>query len=83
MKKDFRIFAAFLTLALLISINTVSMADPPTLPPPPPPNHGGGGNTPPSGGGAPVGEGMFILLGLAGLYGAKKVYDMRKEAKIE
>jgi hypothetical protein len=79
MKNHFRIFAAFLTFALLISIHTVSVAQPP-----PPPDHGGGGNTPPGGGaGAPIGEGVFILLGLAGLYGGKKVYNIRKEVKSE
>jgi len=52
-------------------------------PPIPPPNHGNAGNAPGHAGGAPVGEGMLILIGLAGLYGGKKVYDMRKEVKSE
>lgn len=74
MRKYFQIFTACITFALLISINAVSIAQPP--PPPPGGGHGGGGNQPPAG--APVGEGMFILIGLAGLYGGKKVYELRK-----
>jgi hypothetical protein len=31
-----------------------------------------------AGAGAPVGSGTLLLLGLAGLYGGKKVYNMRK-----
>jgi len=30
------------------------------------------------GAGAPVGSGTLLLIGLAGLYGGKKVYGMRK-----
>ncbi len=37
--------------------------------------------TPPSdhGGGAPIGGGLFILLGLGAVYGGKKWYNHRKE----
>lgn len=49
-------------------------------PPPPPPDHGESGNQP--GGNAPIGGGLFILLGLGVAYGGKKLYDLRKE-KIE
>lgn len=81
MKNHFRIFAAFITLILLFSIHAESFA---TGPPPPPPGggHGEGGNQAP-GSGAPVGEGMFILIGLAGLYGGKKVYNLRKKTQSE
>jgi len=53
----------------------------------PPPNNGGGdvsktpeqgGNTP-VGGGAPIGGGLFILLGLGAAYGAKKLFEKKKE----
>lgn len=37
----------------------------------------GGGD--PIGGGAPIGGGTFILLGLAGIYVAKKIYNLNKE----
>jgi hypothetical protein len=77
MKNHFRILAAFLTLTLLISVHTMSIAQPPP-PPPPGGGHGLPGNQP---SGAPVGEGVFLLIGLAGIYGGKKVYDLRKEAK--
>ena len=49
---------------------------------PPHPNGGaapGGSVTKtPVGGGAPIGSGTMLLIGLAGLYGSKKVYSMRK-----
>jgi len=31
------------------------------------------------GGGAPLGEGLFILIGLGAAYGARKIYNMKKE----
>ncbi len=80
MRKHFRIFTALITLAIFISINSVSVAQPPP-PPPPGGGHGGGGNQPPAG--APVGEGMFLLFGLAGLYAGKKVYETRRVLKSE
>ena len=46
--------------------------------PPPPSSHGVSGNQAP-GGGAPIGGGLFILLGLGAAYGSKKLYDNRKE----
>jgi hypothetical protein len=46
--------------------------------PPPPPPHNGTGNTP--GGNAPIGGGLFILLGLGAAYGGKKLYDNSKES---
>ncbi|MBU2553437.1 MAG: hypothetical protein KKF98_03190 [Bacteroidetes bacterium] len=46
-------------------------------PPPPPDNHGAGGNT--NAGIAPIGGGVFILLGLPALYSEKKAYDLNKE----
>lgn len=66
-------------LTLLISIHTVSIAQPP---PPPNGGHGSNGDQVP-GGGAPIGEGMFLLFGLAGLYAGKKVNDLRKPLKVE
>ena len=82
MKKQFRILAAFLTLALLINIHTVSKAQPPTPPPlPPAAGHGNAGNTP--AGGAPIGNGTYILLTLAAAYAFRKVYVWRKETAKE
>ena len=45
--------------------------------PPPPPDHGSSGNQP--GGNAPIGGGLFILIGLGAAYGGKKLYEMKKE----
>jgi hypothetical protein len=80
MKHYLKILKIFAILTVLLSIHTGSIAQPP--PPPPSGGHGGVGNAPP-GGGAPVGEGMFILIGLAGLYGGKKIYDARKTLKVK
>jgi hypothetical protein len=43
-------------------------------PPDPPEGHGDPGDQPPSG--APVGGGLFVLLGLGVAYGGKKVYNL-------
>ncbi|MBK9357812.1 MAG: hypothetical protein IPN08_10560 [Bacteroidales bacterium] len=51
-------------------------------PPPPPPPGGGHGQTtnqPPQGGNAPVGGGLFILIGLGAAWGAGKVIAARRE----
>ncbi|MBN2638653.1 MAG: hypothetical protein JXR65_06155 [Bacteroidales bacterium] len=51
--------------------------------PAPPDSHGGGSNVTAtqSGGGAPIGSGLFVLLGLAGLYGGTKAYQHFKKQK--
>jgi len=46
--------------------------------PPPPSSHGETSNQ--SGGSAPIGGGLFILLGLGAAYGGKKLYDKKKES---
>lgn len=48
-------------------------------PPPPPADHGAGGNQT-ADNGAPIGGGLFILLGLGAAYGSKKLYDLKKES---
>jgi hypothetical protein len=77
MKKRIGIFHLLLVLVLFISINAAGIAQ---TPPPPPPGggHGAAGNKDPA---APIGEGMLLLIGLAGMYGSKKVYDYRNEVK--
>lgn len=80
MKKYFKILKATLALALLLSINTISFSQPP--PPPPTVGHGTSGNAVP-GGGAPIGDGLYLLIGLAGMYGGKKIYDLRKSLKVD
>ncbi len=44
--------------------------------PPPPPNGGHGQSGNQNGGSAPIGGGMFILLGLGAAYGGRKLYRM-------
>jgi hypothetical protein len=79
MKKYFKLLRFFFALALFFSVHNVSKSQPP---PPPSAGHGGTGNAPP-GAGAPIGEGMFFLIGLVGLYGGKKIIDLRKPLKIK
>jgi hypothetical protein len=81
MKKHIRLFITFLSFTLLMCIHTSSIAQPGGPPPPPGGGHGGTGNEPAPG--APIGEGIFLLISLAGLYGGKKVYDIRKSMRTE
>jgi len=74
MKTNLKILTIALLIAVATFITTNAKADDP---PPPPPGHGETGNVP--GGGAPIGGGLFILLGLGSVYGSKKLYDLRKE----
>jgi len=46
-------------------------------PPPPPGGHGDTGNQ--NAGNAPIGGGLFILLGLGAAYGGRKLYQSYKE----
>lgn len=73
MKKYFKILNTLLVLGLFFGIQTVSFSQPP-----PPASHAQSGDQGPVGGGAPIGEGVYILIGLAGLYAGKKIYDHRK-----
>ena len=79
MKKHFIIFRSLLLLAFVFTLQNVSFSQPP----PPASNHGSQGNAPPGGGGggAPVGDGLFFLVAMAGLYGGKKIYDARKTTR--
>jgi len=79
MKKHFNPLKALLILVLFVSMSVCSFAQ---TPPPPPPNsgHGQPGNQGPA---SPIGDGMYLLIGLAGLYAGKKVYDYRKAAEVE
>jgi hypothetical protein len=43
----------------------------------PPPDHGS--STDQAGGGAPIGGGLFILLGLGAAYAGKKIYQYKKQ----
>ena len=74
MKNSLKILALSLMITGATLLTTNIKAD---TPPPPPPEHGQTGNVP--GGGAPVGSGLFILLGLGAAYGGKKFYDYKKK----
>jgi hypothetical protein len=66
-------------LMIVVSLSIGSTALLAQGPPPPPPgDHGGTGNT--TGGNAPIGGGLFILMGLGAAYGGKKLYDLRQES---
>ena len=74
-------------LKVLIIVMFVSMAytaeaqGPGGYPPPPPGGNTGNTNNQGNsiGGNAPVGGGLFILLGLGAAYGGRKVYKLAKE----
>ena len=68
------VFALLLTVALCASFPGFAATDPPN----PPGSHGATNDQ--AGGGAPIGGGLFILLGLGAAYGGKKLYDSRKES---
>ncbi len=57
-------------IGLSISLVTTAQA------PPPPPGHGQTGNQ--TGGNAPIGGGLFILIGIGAAYCGKKIYDIKK-----
>ena len=70
-------------VTVLISIFSLFSAIGFSQPPPPPggssgPGDGGHGNE--LGGNAPIGGGLFILLGLGAAYGGRKLYNLRKES---
>jgi len=69
-----------LVIIILITLITGFSLDSTAQVPPPPPSggHGESGNQP-AGNGAPIGSGLFILLGLGAAYGGKKVWDFRKK----
>ena len=72
MKKLYKIL-----IIILFAITTTTLEVYAQAAPPPPPSHDATGNE--AGRGAPIGGGLFILLGLGSAYGGKKFYDSRKE----
>ena len=66
----------FLTIIFLI-VTIIAFADNP----PEPPAGGPSGGDPPLGGGAPIGSGLFILLGLGAAYGGVKGYKFYQKKK--
>ena len=53
-----------------------------TQPPPPPTGAGHGASGNQTGGNAPIGSGLFILLGLGAAYGGKKLYRLNSEESL-
>lgn len=58
----------------------VGISYPVYAPPPPPPNPTGNTQDNKLGGGAPIGGGLFILLGLGAVYGSRQLYKIRWES---
>jgi len=76
MKKIKKIIAILsLTICLIIPISLLSQ----DVPPPPP--SGGHGETGNQDGGAPIGGGLFILLGMGIAYGGVKGYKFYQKKK--
>ena len=73
MKKIISILTIFI-ISMFITVSSV-IAD--TGTPGDPPGEPGTGT--PIGGGAPIGGGSIILLGLAAVYGGRKLYQINKE----
>ncbi len=69
----------FRTLALAIAFSLFASFGFSQGPPPPPAGAGHGANGNQTGGNAPIGGGLFVLLGLGVAYGTKKLYDNQKE----
>jgi hypothetical protein len=75
--KKFRNTILVITITFFLSLSFTSIAQPP-----PPPNSGSNNDENAlngDGGGAPVGGGLFILLGLGAAYGGRKLYQLRHE----
>ena len=66
-----------LAIAFLISTSLTILAQQPPSPPGESSNNSGNKL---NGGGAPIGGGLFILLGLGAAYGSRKLYMMKKDS---
>jgi hypothetical protein len=75
MMKNKKLIIAFI-FSFVFSMSNFAQTDPPD----PPGTHGSDEDQQ---GRAPIGGGVFILLGLGVGYGSKKLYDMRKEATLK
>ncbi len=78
MKKQRRLPLVLMFSLLLFGVSTISLGQAPPPPPPPESGHGltGSQHDP---GSAPVGEGMYMLIGLVGIYGLTKIYGLKKQ----
>ena len=64
-------------IVLMVSIAYTVEAQPP--PPPGGATGTGNNNGNSQGGNAPIGSGLFILLGLGAAYGGRKIYNLRNK----
>jgi hypothetical protein len=69
------------TIAIVLLFSAVIAVNAQDVPPPPPPGHNQQGNQ--EGGRGPIGEGLVFLLGLGGMYRAKKLYNKKKHSLID
>ncbi len=79
MKKILKNILKTFAILLFISATFTVSAQPP--PPPAGSNGSGGSSDNQLGGNAPIGGGLFILLGLGAAYGGRKLYQLKKEIK--
>lgn len=69
------IFQILITITLVFCCQQIFAQNAPA----PPSNHGATTNQ--TGGGAPIGEGMYLLLAMGGIYGVYKMYQYKKAEK--
>lgn len=79
--KSIKIFKRMALLIFFIIIISLRVNAQIIVPPPPPDGHGSETDQLPEGESAPIGSGLFILLGLGAAYGGKKIYDAREKLK--
>ncbi len=77
MKKHIKTIVLSIAMILLTTVGFSQS------PPPPPTGAGHGQTGNQNGGSAPIGGGLFILLGLGAVYGGKKLYRLFDDNKEE
>jgi len=75
MKKLINNLLKIFVIVLMVSFTYSAEAQPPSNPP----DAGDLSSSNSQGGRAPIGGGLFILLGLGAAYGGRKLYQIRKE----
>ena len=75
----YNLLKTFTILLLVFTTYTVAADNPP--PPPSGSSSNNSGNQ--LGGNAPIGGGLFILIGLGAAYGGRKIYGIRKKSLLE
>lgn len=81
--KSYKIIRSLLLTALMVFCFTISNVV--FAAPPPPPSGGimGSDNNNNTSGGAPIGSGLFILLGLGAAYGSRKLWLSRQSDEVD